>query len=117
MDGWDSSGVRHSSDDHSSSKCLQLSNGLAQGHYSCLESLSLLNATTGEVITIGEGRENTDDEMTAPNWSNIVSLLINKYPNSTCDFTGCSCLLNESLHDAALILKNRAWNFPEQFNT
>ena len=24
--------------------------------------------------------------------------------------------LSESLHDAALILKNRAWNFPEQFN-
>lgn len=50
-----------------------------QNYLECVETLSLLNSTTGEVMSIAEVKADAEDQV-APEWTEAVELLVKKYP-------------------------------------
>jgi hypothetical protein len=50
-------------------------------YFQCLESLTLLNSTTGEVMAVAEDSQETVNISTAPTWTKIVDIMTDNYPH------------------------------------
>jgi hypothetical protein len=52
------------------------------GYYlRCNESLTLINATTGEVMAVAEDRQDTKNGDSSPDWTHAVEILTDNYPH------------------------------------
>lgn len=55
--------------------------GSWSGQFSrCFENLSLINATTGEVMAVAEDIQDTVNSVTAPDWTRIVDKMTDNFP-------------------------------------
>lgn len=54
-------------------------------YFQCLENLSLINATTGEVMAVSESEQETKNVNTAPDWTIAVEELTGNYPEKMVD--------------------------------
>lgn len=50
----------------------------------CVQTLTLMNATTGEVMAVGEATEDSDGPI-EPSWKNAVAEVIDTYPSTMID--------------------------------
>jgi hypothetical protein len=60
-------------------QCRAAATILGRQYRDCVETLALVNATTGEVMAAGEVREDADFDV-APRWDRAVEKLVEAYP-------------------------------------